>query len=109
MSFWKKMKQLPRVWSYINVVDKPTGRPLRAHFESDFRVYTLGIWRQFDSWEEICEAFMLPREVCIGGKKFKGNFNCEYFDDMGRPDGNLNWAGWNGYFTFKADFCDFQR
>ena len=105
MSFWEKMRQLPRAWSYINVIDKPTGRPLRAHFEEDFRVYTLGIWRQFDSWEEICEAFMLPREVCIGGKKFKGNFECEYFDDAGRPDGNLNWGGWNGYFKFKANFA----
>lgn len=104
MSFWGKMRQLPRAWSYVNVIDKVSGRPLRAHFESDFRVYTLGIWQQFDSWEAICEAFILPHEVCIGGKKFKGNFECEYFDDMGRPDGDTRWGGWNGYFTFKANF-----
>ena len=104
MSFWGKMRQLPRAWSYIIVIDKPSGKPLRAHFESDFRVYTLGVWRQFDSWEEICEAFILPREVCIGGKKFKGNFDCEYFDDVGRPDGDIRWGSWDGYFTFKANF-----
>lgn len=98
--FWRKLAGY-RAWSYITVIDKLTNKPLRAHFESDFRVYTFGIWRQFESWEEICEAFVLPREVRIGGKKFKGNFDCEYFDDMGRPDG---WGNWDGYFKFKADF-----
>ena len=102
--FWRKLAGY-RAWSYITVIDKPTGKPIRAHFESDFRVYTLGIWRQFDSWEAICEAFILPREVCIGGKKFKGNFDCEYFDDVGRPNGDTRWGSWDGYFKFKANFA----
>lgn len=103
ISFWKKLAKC-RAWTCITIIDKEKGQPVRAHFEDNFRVHVNGVWRQFDSWEELCDAYIVPREVCIGGKKFKGNFDCEYFDDIGRPDGSSNWGRWEDYFRFKTSF-----
>lgn len=90
--------KLPRAWSYIEIMDHRTDKilPVRAHFERDeksIRIYFNGSWKTYEDWEEVKKNYFLPLEVMIDGKKYIGNTYYEWFDEQGRPNGDINFGG----------------